>query len=83
MRKTKKTVRAGLIGSGFAASLHIEAAARVYGTNVEIVGVYSPTKANARHFAGVHGLDVLASAEAVRWLSRRWLRANMSSWRSR
>ena len=65
MRKTKKTVRAGLIGSGFAASLHIEAAARVYGTNVEIVGVYSPTKANARHFAGVHGLDVLASAEAV------------------
>jgi predicted dehydrogenase len=63
MNTSKKTVRAGIIGSGFAASLHIEAAARVYGTNVEMIGVHSPTEANARRFAAAHGLDVLASAD--------------------
>ena len=65
MNKSKKTVRAGIVGSGFAASLHIEAAARVYGTNVEMVGVHSPTEANARRFAEAHGLEVLASADEV------------------
>lgn len=54
----KATVRAGIVGSGFAASLHIEAMTRVYGTNVEVVGVYSPTRANAEKFAGAHGLPV-------------------------
>jgi predicted dehydrogenase len=65
MNKSKKTVRAGIVGSGFAASLHIEAAARVYGTNVEMIGVHSPTEANARRFAEAHGLDVLASVDEV------------------
>jgi predicted dehydrogenase len=54
----KATVRAGIVGSGFAASLHIEAMTRVFGTNVEVVGVYSPTRANAEKFADAHGLPV-------------------------
>ena len=65
MRRKKKTVRAGIIGSGFAATLHIEAASRVHGTNAEMVGVWSPTEANARRFAEAHGLSVLARAEAL------------------
>jgi predicted dehydrogenase len=63
--KTKATVRAGIIGSGFSASLHAEAMARVYGTDVEAAGVYSPTEANARRFAEAHGIEALASVEEV------------------
>jgi predicted dehydrogenase len=65
MRAKKETVRAGIIGSGFAANLHIEAMARVYGTNVEVVGVYSPTEANARRFADAHGIELCASVDEV------------------
>ena len=61
----KATVRAGIVGSGFAASLHIEAMNRVYGTNVEVVGVYSPTRANAEKFAAAHALPVADGLDAL------------------
>ena len=66
--RAKKTVRAGIVGSGFAAKLHIDAMARVHGVNVDAVGVYSPTAANAKRFAAAHdipahdGLDSLIAA---------------------
>jgi predicted dehydrogenase len=41
----KNTVRAGLVGSGFAANLHIEGIHRVFGTNVEVVGVHARDQA--------------------------------------
>ncbi|MBN2476995.1 MAG: Gfo/Idh/MocA family oxidoreductase [Pirellulales bacterium] len=37
----KKTVRTGIVGSGFSAAFHFEALQKVYGTDVDIVGVHS------------------------------------------
>ena len=45
----KKTLRIGLIGSGFIAKFHLEALKKV--RNVEVVGVYSPTQENRDRFA--------------------------------
>jgi predicted dehydrogenase len=61
----KPTVRGGIVGSGFAANLHLEGIRRVYGTDVDLAGVWSPTPANARAFAERHGLETYASLEAL------------------
>lgn len=47
----KKLLRAGIIGSGFAAKFHFEALQRVFSAKVELVGVHSSTKANMEKFA--------------------------------
>ncbi len=47
----KKTLRAGIVGSGFAANFHFDALNRVHGTVVEIAGVYSPTEEKRNAFA--------------------------------
>ena len=51
-----KILRAGLVGSGFSARFHFEALKKVYGVQVDIVGVYSPTVENCQRFGEVHGL---------------------------
>jgi predicted dehydrogenase len=61
----KPKVRAGIVGSGFAASLHYEGIHRVYGTDVDLVGLYSPTAEHARRFAEPRGLATFASLEAL------------------
>lgn len=63
--KPKKTVRAGVVGSGFAAKLHIDAMARVHGTLVECAGVYSPTRANAERFAAAHGIPAAGDLDSL------------------
>ena len=63
--REKKTVRAGIVGSGFAAKLHIDAMARAFGTHVEAVGVYSPTRANAERFAAAHGLRAVDDLDSL------------------
>lgn len=40
----EKIVRAGIIGSGFAANFHYEAIKRIYSTKVEIAGAFSTTR---------------------------------------
>jgi predicted dehydrogenase len=65
MSKSKPKVRGGIVGSGFAANLHHEGIRRVYGTDVELVGVYSPTAANAERFAVKHGLATFPSLDAL------------------
>src|SRR5262252_864072 len=62
---SKVKVRAGIVGSGFAANLHYEGLERVYGTDVDLVGIFSPTEANARRFAEPRGLRTFASLEAL------------------
>ena len=63
---TKKAkARGGIVGSGFAANLHYEGIRRVYGTDVELVGLFSPTAANARRFAEPRGLRTFDSLEAL------------------
>lgn len=63
--RNKATVRAGIVGSGFAASLHIEAMARVFGTHVDVVGVYSATPTNAQKFAAAHDLPVSSNLDEL------------------
>ncbi len=55
----KKKVRAGVIGSGFAARFHMEAIERVYGCDVEMAGVHSRTFANAEKLAGTFGVPAV------------------------
>jgi hypothetical protein len=61
----KPKVRGGLVGSGFAANLHYEGIKRVYGTDVDLAGIFSPTAANAQRFAKPRGLRTFASLEAL------------------
>jgi predicted dehydrogenase len=61
----KPKVRGGIVGSGFAANLHYEGIQRVYGTDVDLVGIYSPTEANARRFAESRRLRAFPSLEAL------------------
>lgn len=62
---SKPKIRGGIVGSGFAANLHLEGIRRVYGTDIDLAGVFSPTAANAGRFAARHGLHVFPSLEAL------------------
>jgi predicted dehydrogenase len=63
--RTKPRVRGGIVGSGFAASLHYEGIRRVYGADIDLVGIFSPTASNARRFAEPRGLATCPSLEAL------------------
>jgi len=52
----KKVVRAGIVGSGFAARFHYEALQRVFSAKVEIVGVYSPTTYRLEEYTNLRNL---------------------------
>lgn len=65
MKDGKKKLKAGLVGSGFSAAFHYEALERVYGVDVEIVGVHSPTKEKREAFAAKRGIAAYDSAEAL------------------
>jgi predicted dehydrogenase len=65
MSRTITAVRAGIVGSGFAARFHVEALRKVYGVQVEIVGVYSPTTINCREFAREHDLKPYSSLASL------------------
>jgi predicted dehydrogenase len=61
----KPRLRGGIVGSGFAAKLHYEGIRRVYGTEVELAGIFSPTPENAQRFAEPRGLATFESLEAL------------------
>lgn len=67
----KKSIRAGIAGSGFAASFHYEALQRVFSAKVEIAGVYSITAekreafAKQRNLKGFDALDLLIESSDV------------------
>ena len=67
----KAEIKAGIIGSGFAAKFHVEALRRVSGANVEIVGAYSRNQNNLKQFCAekqiraFDSLDALISASDV------------------
>src|SRR5215469_2480487 len=63
--KGKGKVRGGIVGSGFAANLHYEGIERVYGTDVDLVGIFSPTESHARRFAEPRGLRNFPSLNAL------------------
>ena len=61
----KKTVRSGLVGAGFSATFHYEAIKKVYGTNVDVVGVYAKDEAMAGTFAQERGIQAFDSLDAL------------------
>ncbi len=62
---TKKTVRAGIVGAGFSANFHFEAMRRVYGTNVEVMGVYALDPRQTAEFAAQRGIRAYESLDAL------------------
>ncbi|MCM4158182.1 Gfo/Idh/MocA family oxidoreductase [Gramella sp. AN32] len=50
MSNENKIIKAGIVGSGFAAKFHLDALKRVYGVQVEIVGAHSKTPENLKRF---------------------------------
>lgn len=61
----KKTVRTGIIGAGFAASFHFEAIRKVYGVNVDVVGVFCRTEEKRQAFAQKRGIGAFNSLEGL------------------
>ena len=59
----KKTVRAGVVGAGFSAKFHYDAISKVYGTNVEVKGVYAV--AGAAEYAAERGIRAYDSLDAL------------------
>ncbi len=61
----KKHIRTGIVGSGFSATFHFEALSRVYGTDVEVVGVYSKDPQSQAAYARERGIVAFPSLEAL------------------
>lgn len=61
----KKVVRAGIIGSGFAARFHYDALQRVFSTKVEIVGVYSVSAAELQEYTQARNLKAFDNLDAL------------------
>lgn len=63
--KTKKTIRTGIVGSGFSATFHYHALTQVHGTNVEIVGVHSKDQEGGRAYAAEREIRFFDTLEAL------------------
>ena len=61
----KKTVRTGIVGAGFSARFHFEALSRVYGTNVEVKGVYALDRAQAEEYAAARTIRCYDTLDAL------------------
>ncbi len=61
----KKTVRAGIVGAGFSASFHYEALQRVYGTNVDVKGVFALDAEQTAEYAKERGIRAYDGLEAL------------------
>ncbi len=61
----RQTVRAGLVGAGFAANFHYESIQRVHCADVEVVGVFDTNAEAAGAFAEARGLKAMDSLESL------------------
>ncbi|MGB8704994.1 MAG: Gfo/Idh/MocA family oxidoreductase [Gillisia sp.] len=61
----KPLIRAGIVGSGFAAGFHLEALKRVFSATVEVAGVYSSTKENREKFASENDIKAFDSLQEL------------------
>ena len=61
----KKTVRSGIVGCGFSGSFHFAAIQKVYGTNVEFVGVYDASAERRNAYASERGIQAFESLDAL------------------
>lgn len=60
-----KSVRVGIVGTGFAGRFHVECLRRIYGVQVEIAGVTSRRKESREAFGREHGIPVFDDALAM------------------
>jgi len=60
-----ETVRAGIVGAGFAGGFHYEALTKVNCARVEVVGVQNRTPAKGRAFAAERGIKAFDTLEAL------------------
>ena len=61
----KKTVRTGIVGTGFSAGFHYEAIRKVHDTHVDVVGVFAPNREKAEAFANKRGIRCFDSLDAL------------------
>ena len=61
----KKTVRTGIVGAGFAATFHFESLRKVYGTHVEVAGVFAIDAAMAAAYAAKRGIGNFATLDEL------------------
>src|SRR3954465_8580226 len=61
----KKIIRAGIVGSGFAARFHYDALQHVFSTKVEIIGVYSVAKEELAGYTKERGLQPFDSLDEL------------------
>ncbi|HEY0668991.1 MAG TPA: Gfo/Idh/MocA family oxidoreductase [Sphingobacteriaceae bacterium] len=61
----KKVIKAGIIGSGFAAKFHYDALQRVFSTKVEIIGAFSPSPLNLKEFTSVRNLKAFPDLQQL------------------
>ncbi|MDA1097595.1 MAG: Gfo/Idh/MocA family oxidoreductase [Proteobacteria bacterium] len=62
---SKAKMRTGIVGAGFSASFHYEAARRVFCADVEVVGVHAKTQASTQRFARKHGIQAFDDLDAL------------------
>lgn len=63
--REKKRVRSGIVGAGFSATFHYEALRKVYGTEVEVAGVFATNQDQAAEYAAERGIRHFASLDAL------------------
>ncbi len=61
----KKTIKVGLIGSGFAANFHYEALKKVHSAQIKIVGVFSKNPENLAQFASMKGIKAYVQLDPL------------------
>ncbi|MDQ6813798.1 MAG: Gfo/Idh/MocA family oxidoreductase [Bacteroidota bacterium] len=61
----KKTLKAGIVGSGFAAKFHYDALLRVFSTRVEVAGAFSTSLENLKKFTGPRNLKSFDSLDEL------------------
>lgn len=61
----KKVLRAGIVGSGFAAKFHYDALQHVFSTKVEIAGVYSVSEKELNEYCSARNLKAFSDLDAL------------------
>jgi len=61
----KKTIRTGIVGAGFSATFHFEALRKVYGVNVEVIGVHTIDIEGGKAYARQRGIRFFEQLEPL------------------
>ena len=65
MTASSKTIRVGIVGTGFAGKFHVECLHRIYGATVTLAGVTSRRPESRQAFGKAHNIPVFDSIEAM------------------